>query len=134
MRVRFVIALTVPLLSGCGFAFMAGPPSGWQSADGATLQAMAESNEASPCTLDTSNSRRAIQADQLLAYIYGISTIGIIGGALGASSVGEGVGAAIITMGGFTGLFGLSARSGETKVLDCEEFHSKLGESLAPVR
>ena len=142
MRVRFVIALTVPLLSGCGFAITAGPPSGWQSADEARLQAMAESTQSSPCTLerdsrrvlDTSDSRLLINADWVVGLLSAANAIGIMLGAGFASSVGEGVDTAIITNLVPAGVFMLSARRGERKILDGEEFHSKLGESLAPVR
>ena len=141
MRVRFVIVLAVPLLSGCGFAITAGPPSGWQSADEARLQAMAESNQASPCTregenirfLDTSGSRLLINADRAVGLLSAANAIGIMLGAGFASSVGEGVWTAIITNVVPAGVFMLSARSGERKILDCEEFHLKLDESLAPV-
>ena len=132
MRVLFVIALTVPLLSGCGFAITAGPPSGWQSADEARLQAMAESNQASPCTRE-GDSRLAINADWVVGLVSAANAIGIMLGAGYASFVGEGVWTAIITNVVPAGVFMLSARSGERKILDCEEFHSKLGESLAPV-
>ena len=138
MRVRFVIALAVPLLSGCGFAITAGPPSGWQSADEARLQAMAESNQASPCTREgeniTSFSRLPINADWVVGLVSAANAIGIMLGAGFASSVGEGVWTAIITNVVPAAVFMLSAHRGERKILDCEEFHLKLDESLAPVR
>ena len=138
------LALTVLSLSGCGFAITAGPPSGWQSADEARLQAMAESNQASPCTregegenirfLDTSGSRLAINADWVVGLVSAANAIGIMLGAGFASSVGEGVWTAIITNVVPAAGFMLSAHRGERKILDCEEFHLKLDESLAPVR
>ena len=136
------VALTVLSLSGCGFTLTAGPPSGWQSADEARLQAMAESNQSSPCTLerdsrrvlDTSYSRLLINADWVVGLYSAANAISIMLGAWFASSVGEGVDTAIITNLVPAGVFLLSARSGETKMLDCEAFHLKLDESLAPVR
>jgi hypothetical protein len=141
-KVLLFLALAVLSLSGCGFAITAGPPSGWQSADEARLQAMAESNQASPCTregenirfLDTSVSRLAINADQIVGSVLAANAIGIMAGAGFASSVGEGVGTAIITNVVTAAVFMLSAHRGERKILDCEEFHLKLDESLAPVR
>ena len=128
------VALTVLFLSGCGFAITAGPPSGWQSADEARLQAMAESNQSSPCTREgDSGSRLAIIADWFVGSFSAANAIGIMLGARRASSVGEGGWTAIITNVVPAGVFMLSASSGERKILDCEEFHSKLGESLAPV-
>jgi hypothetical protein len=102
---------------------------------------MAESNQSSPCTregenirfLDTSGSRLPIIADQVVGLLSAANAIGIMLGAGYASSVGEGVWTAIITNVVPAGVFLLSARSGERKILDCEAFHSKLGESLAPV-
>ena len=135
-------ALTVLSLSGCGFAITAGPPSGWQSADEARLQAMAESNQPSPCTregenirfLDTSYSRLLINADWVVGLVSAASAIGIMLGAGFASSVGDGVDTAIITNVVPAAVFMLSAHRGDRKILDCEEFHLKLDESLAPVR
>ena len=140
-RTLLSVALTVLSLSGCGFAFTAGPPSGWQSADEARLQAMAESNQASPCTregenirfLDTSGSRLPIIADQVVGLVSAANAIGVMLGAGFASSVGEGVDTAIITNLVPAGVFMLSARSGDRKMVDCEAFHLKLDESLAPV-
>ena len=141
-KVLLFLALTVLSLSGCGFAITAGPPSGWQSADEARLQAMAESNQASPCTregenirfLDTSGSRLAINADWVVGLVSAANAIGVMLGAGFASSVGEGVWTAIITNVVPAAGFMLSAHRGERKILDCEEFHLKLDESLAPVR
>ena len=140
-RTLMFVALAVLFLSGCGFTLTAGPPSGWQSADEARLQAMAESNQSSPCTRDTSyrltprlTSRLLINADWVVGLLSAANAISIMLGAGFASSVGEGVGTAIIASLVPAGVFMLSARSGETKMLDCEAFHLKLDESLAPVR
>ena len=103
---------------------------------------MAESNQSSPCTregenirfLDTSGSRLLINADWVVGLLSAANAISIMLGAGFASSVGEGVGTAIIASLVPAGVFMLSARSGETKMLDCEAFHLKLDESLAPVR
>tara|TARA_Y100000590_G_scaffold469123_1_gene654988 strand:- start:5122 stop:5463 length:342 start_codon:yes stop_codon:yes gene_type:complete len=113
---------------------MTGPPSGWQSADEATLQAMAESNQTSPCTQDTPRSLILKNADWVVGLLSAAHAASIIFGAASASSVGEGVGTAILANVVATGVFTLSARSGGRKILDCEKFQRKLRESLVPVR
>jgi len=102
---------------------------------------MAESNQASPCTragenirfLDMSFSRLLIYADGVVGLVSATNAIGIMLGAWFASYVGEGVGTAIITNVVPAGVFMLSAHRGERKMLDCEEFHLKSDESLAPI-
>ena len=102
---------------------------------------MAESNQPSPCTregenirfLDTSYSRLLINADWVVGLVSAASAIGIMLGAGFASSVGDGVDTAIITNVVPAAVFMLSAHRGDRKILDCEEFHLKLDESLAPV-
>ena len=107
---------------------MTGPPSGWQSADEATLQAMAESNQTSPCTQDTPRSLILKNADWAVGLLSAAHAVSIMFGAASASSVGEGVGTAILTNVVATGVFTLSARRLGRKNLDFEKFQRQLRE------
>ena len=113
MKKTLLLAL-IPLLSGCGFAFVKGPPSGWQEiqdVDGLEIRALIQ-----PCT----SSRTLVWVDA----IAGVGGVASMFEAEGSASVDE-----IVEKLGF-GLMGLAggvgAIVGLTKVNNCRAFNARV--------
>ena len=113
MKKTLLLAL-IPLLSGCGFAFVKGPPSGWQEIQ--DVDALETRALIQPCT----SSRTLVWVDA----IAGVGGVASMFEAEGSASVDE-----IVEKLGF-GLMGLAggvgAIVGLTKVNDCRAFNARL--------
>jgi len=113
MNKTLLLAL-IPLLSGCGFAFVQGPPSGWQEIQ--DVDALGTRALIQPCT----SSRTLVWVDA----IAGVGGVASMFEAEGSASVDE-----IVEKLGF-GLMGLAggvgAIVGLTKVNDCRAFNARV--------
>ena len=113
MKKTLLLAL-VPFLSGCGFAFVKGPPSGWQEIQ--DVDALGTRALIQPCT----SSRTLVWVDA----IAGVGGVASMFEAEGSASVDE-----IVEKLGF-GLMGLAggvgAIVGLTKVNDCRAFNARV--------
>ena len=121
MKKTLLLAL-VPLLSGCGFAFVKGPPSGWQEiqdVDGLVTRALIQ-----PCT----SSRTLVWVDAAVALggVSGFLEVGQdrVGDTHGYDDIEEGLAKILY---GAMGLGGVSgAFVGLTKVNDCRAFNARV--------
>ena len=113
MKKTLLLAL-IPFLSGCGFAFVKGPPSGWQEIQ--DVDALETRVLIQPCT----SSRTLVWVDA----IAGVGGVASMFEAEGSASVDE-----IVEKLGF-GLMGLAggvgAIVGLTKVNDCRAFNARV--------
>ena len=113
MKKTLLFAL-VPFLSGCGFAFVQGPPSGWQEIQ--DVDALETRALIQPCT----SSRTLVWVDA----IAGVGGVASMFEAEGSASVDE-----IVEKLGF-GLMGLAggvgAIVGLTKVNNCRAFNARV--------
>jgi len=121
MKKTLLLAL-IPFLSGCGFAFVKGPPSGWQEiqdVDGLVTRALIQ-----PCT----SSRTLVWVDAAVALggVSGFLEVGQdrVGYTHGYDDIEEGLAKILY---GAMGLGGVSgAFVGLTKVNDCRAFNARL--------
>ena len=106
----------IPLLSGCGFAFVQGPPSGWQEIQ--DVDALVTRALIQPCT----SSRTLVWVDAI-AGVGGVASMFEyeVGG---SGSVDESVGKLGYGLMGLAG--GVGAIVGLTKVNDCRAFNVRL--------
>ena len=114
MKKTLLLAL-VPFLSGCGFAFVQGPPSGWQEiqdVDGLETRALIQ-----PCT----SSRTLVWVDAI-AGVGGVASM--FEYEMGSGSVDESLGKLGYGLMGLAG--GVGAIVGLTKVNDCRAFNARL--------
>ena len=121
MRKTLLLAL-VPFLSGCGLAFVKGPPSGWQEiqdVDGLVTRALIQ-----PCT----SSRTLVWVDAAVALggVSGFLEVGQdrVGYTHGYDDIVEGLGKILYGAMGLGG--GIGAIVGLTKVNDCRAFNARL--------
>ena len=121
MKKTLLLAL-IPLLSGCGFAFVKGPPSGWQEiqdVDGLVTRALIE-----PCT----SSRTLVWVDAAVALggVSGFLEVGQdrVGYTHGYDDIEEGLAKILYGAMGLGG--GIGAIVGLTKVNDCRAFNARL--------
>ena len=112
MKKTLLLAL-IPLLSGCGFAFVQGPPSGWQEIQ--DVDALVTRALIQPCT----SSRTLVWVDAI-AGVGGVASM--------FESDGHTVDAYVEKLGfGLMGLAGgVGAIVGLTKVNDCRAFNARL--------
>ena len=115
MKKTLLLAL-VPFLSGCGFAFVKGPPSGWQEIQ--DVDALGTRVLIQPCT----SSRTLVWVDAI-AGVGGVASMFEyeVGG---SGSVDESVGKLGYGLMGLAG--GVGAIVGLTKVNDCRAFNAHL--------
>ena len=114
MKKTLLLAL-VPFLSGCGFAFVKGPPSGWQEiqdVDGLETRALIQ-----PCT----SSRTLVWVDAI-AGVGGVVSMFDNDGHTVDDNV-EKLGFGLMGLAG-----GVGAIVGLTKVNDCRAFNARLME------
>ena len=114
MKKTLLFAL-VPFLSGCGFAFVKGPPSGWQEiqdVDGLETRALIQ-----PCT----SSRTLVWVDAI-AGVGGVASMFENDGHTVDDNV-EKLGFGLMGLAG-----GVGAIVGLTKVNDCRAFNARLME------
>jgi len=111
-----------PFLSGCGFAFVKGPPSGWQEiqdVDGLVTRALIQ-----PCT----SSRTLVWVDAAVALggVSGFLEVGQdrVGYTHGYDDIEEGLAKILYVAMGLGGVSG--AFVGLTKVNDCRAFNARL--------
>ncbi len=112
MKKTLLLAL-VPFLSGCGFAFVKGPPSGWQEiqdVDGLETRALIQ-----PCT----SSRTLVWVDAI-AGVGGVASMFENDGHTVDDNV-EKLGFGLMGLAG-----GVGAIVGLTKVNDCRAFNARL--------
>ena len=121
MKKTLLLAL-IPLLSGCGFAFVKGPPSGWQEiqdVDGLVTRALIQ-----PCT----SSRTLVWVDAAvgLGGVSGFLEVGQdrVGYNTIADDIEEGLAKILYGAMGLGG--GIGAIVGLTKVNDCRAFNARL--------
>ena len=121
MKKTLLLAL-VPFLSGCGLAFVKGPPSGWQEiqdVDGLVTRALIQ-----PCT----SSRTLVWVDAAVALggVSGFLEVGQdrVGYTHGYDDIVEGLGKILYGAMGLGG--GIGAIVGLTKVNDCRAFNARL--------
>ncbi len=115
MKKTLLLAL-VPFLSGCGFAFVKGPPSGWQEIQ--DVDALETRVLIQPCT----SSRTLVWVDAI-AGVGGVASMFEyeVGG---SGSVDESVGKLGYGLMGLAG--GVGAIVGLTKVNDCRAFNARV--------
>ena len=115
MKKTLLLAL-VPFLSGCGFAFVKGPPSGWQEIQ--DVDALGTRVLIQPCT----SSRTLVWVDAI-AGVGGVASMFEyeVGG---SGSVDESVGKLGYGLMGLAG--GVGAIVGLTKVNDCRAFNARV--------
>ena len=116
MKKTLLLAL-VPFLSGCGFAFVKGPPSGWQEiqdVDGLETRALIQ-----PCT----SSRTLVWVDAIVG-VGGVVNMFEYELAPHGGSVDENLGKLGYGVMGLAG--GVGAIVGLTKVNDCRAFNARL--------
>ena len=114
MKKTLLLAL-VPFISGCGFAFVKGPPSGWQEIqDVAALETRALIQ---PCT----SSRTLVWVDAIVG-VGGVASMFEYD--TGFDSVDENVAKLGYGLMGLAG--GVGAIVGLTKVNDCRAFNARL--------
>ena len=126
LRKTLSILLIAPLLSGCGLAYVNGPPAGWeqiQDVDDLEIVAIVQS-----CT----TSKTTLWLDVLSGAFMGI-TGGLVGNALFSSSPsGQENSQNFILNAGWTAALGVmpmvSAHKGNQKVNDCKAFNAHLME------
>jgi len=114
MKQTLLLAL-IPLLSGCGFAFVQGPPSGWQEIQ--DVDALGTRALIQPCT----SSRTLVWVDAI-AGVGGVASMfeyEVWGG-----SVEDYIGKLGYGLMGLAG--GVGAIVGLTKVNDCRAFNARL--------
>ena len=114
MKKTLLLAL-IPFLSGCGLAFVKGPPSGWQEVqdvDGLETRALIQ-----PCT----SSRTLVWVDAI-AGVGGVASM--FEYEMGSGSVDESLGKLGYGLMGLAG--GVGAIVGLTKVNDCRAFNARL--------
>ena len=121
MRKTLLLAL-IPLLSGCGFAFVQGPPSGWQEIQ--DVDALETRALIQPCT----SSRTLVWVDAAVALggVSGFLEVGQdrVGYTHGYDDIVEGLGKILYGAMGLGG--GIGAIVGLTKVNDCRAFNARL--------
>ena len=115
MKKTLLLAL-IPFLSGCGFAFVKGPPSGWQEIQ--DVDALGTRVLIQPCT----SSRTLVWVDAI-AGVGGVASMFEyeVGG---SGSVDESVGKLGYGLMGLAG--GVGAIVGLTKVNDCRAFNARV--------
>ena len=121
MKKALLLAL-IPLLSGCGFAFVKGPPSGWQEiqdVDGLVTRALIQ-----PCT----SSRTLVWVDAAVG-LTGVSGIleggqDRVGYTHGYDDIVEGLAKILYGAMGLGG--GIGAIVGWNRVNDCRAFNARL--------
>ena len=115
MKKTLLLAL-IPFLSGCGFAFVKGPPSGWQEIQ--DVDALETRALIQPCT----SSRTLVWVDAI-AGVGGVASMFEyeVGG---SGSVDESVGKLGYGLMGLAG--GVGAIVGLTKVNDCRAFNARV--------
>ena len=114
MKKTLLLAL-VPFLSGCGFAFVQGPPSGWQEIQ--DVDALETRALIQPCT----SSRTLVWVDAI-AGVGGVASM--FEYEMGSGSVDESLGKLGYGLMGLAG--GVGAIVGLTKVNDCRAFNARL--------
>ena len=119
MKKTLLLAL-VPLLSGCGFAFVKGPPSGWQEiqdVDAVTRMALIQ-----PCT----SSRTLVWVDAVVGLGGVLSFAEVESGYM--DTIADDIEKGLAKIGyGVMGLAGgVGAIVGLTKVNDCRAFNARL--------
>ena len=114
MKKTLLLAL-IPLLSGCGFAFVQGPPSGWQEIQ--DVDALETRALIQPCT----SSRTLVWVDAI-AGVGGVASM--FEYEMGSGSVDESLGKLGYGVMGLAG--GVGAIVGLTKVNDCRAFNARL--------
>ncbi|MAM02937.1 MAG: hypothetical protein CMH51_05280 [Myxococcales bacterium] len=115
------ILMLIPLLAGCGFLFVDGPPVGWENVeDPSELEAVALMT---PCT----SGKTLIYMDAALAAIY----------ALGFSAVAfdddwyyDAKTEGLLYTGLFSGTFGLAAVTGNRRINECAAFNAHVYQQL----
>ena len=116
MKKTLLLAL-VPFLSGCGFAFVKGPPSGWQEIQ--DVDALETRALIQPCT----SSRTLVWVDAI-AGVGGVASMFEYELAPHGGSVDENLGKLGFGLMGLAG--GVGAIVGLTKVNDCRAFTARL--------
>ena len=119
MKKTLLLAL-VPFLSGCGFAFVKGPPSGWQEiqdVDGLETRALIQ-----PCT----SSRTLVWVDAVVGLGGVLSFVEVESGYM--DTIADDIDEIVEKLGyGVMGLAGgVGAIMGLTKVNDCRAFNARL--------
>jgi hypothetical protein len=114
MKKTLLLAL-VPFISGCGFAFVKGPPSGWQEIQ--DVDALETRALIQPCT----SSRTLVWVDAI-AGVGGVASMFEYD--TGFDSVDENVAKLGYGLMGLAG--GVGAIVGLTKVNDCRAFNARL--------
>ena len=121
MKKTLLLAL-VPFLSGCGLAFVKGPPSGWQEiqdVDGLVTRALIQ-----PCT----SSRTLVWVDAAVALggVSGFLEVGQdrVGYTHGYDDIEEGLAKILYGAMGLGG--GIGAIVGWNRVNDCRAFNARL--------
>ncbi len=121
MRKTLLLVL-VPFLSGCGFAFVKGPPSGWQEIQ--DVDALETRALIQPCT----SSRTLVWVDAAvgLGGVSGFLEVGQdrVGYNTIADDIEEGLAKILYGAMGLGG--GIGAIVGLTKVNDCRAFNARL--------
>ena len=121
MKKTLLLAL-VPFLSGCGFAFVKGPPSGWQEIQ--DVDALETRALIQPCT----SSRTLVWVDAAvgLGGVSGFLEVGQdrVGYNTIADDIEEGLAKILYGAMGLGG--GIGAIVGLTKVNDCRAFNARL--------
>ena len=121
MKKTLLLAL-VPLLSGCGFAFVKGPPSGWQEIQ--DVDALETRALIQPCT----SSRTLVWVDAAvgLGGVSGFLEVGQdrVGYNTIADDIEEGLAKILYGAMGLGG--GIGAIVGLTKVNDCRAFNARV--------
>ena len=116
MKKTLLLAL-VPFLSGCGFAFVKGPPSGWQEiqdVDGLEIRALIQ-----PCT----SSRTLVWVDAIVG-VGGVASMFEYELTGHGGSVDEILGKLGYGLMGLAG--GVGAIVGLTKTSDCRAFNARM--------
>ena len=121
MKKTLLLAL-IPFLSGCGFAFVKGPPSGWQEIQ--DVDALETRALIQPCT----SSRTLVWVDAAvgLGGVSGFLEVGQdrVGYNTIADDIEEGLAKILYGAMGLGG--GIGAIVGLTKVNDCRAFNARL--------
>ena len=112
---KILLFALVPFLSGCGFAFVQGPPSGWQEIQ--DVDALETRALIQPCT----SSRTLVWVDAI-AGVGGVASM--FEYEMGSGSVDESLGKLGYGLMGLAG--GVGAIVGLTKVNDCRAFNARL--------
>ena len=114
---RALLLALIAFLSGCGFAFVRGPPSGWQEiqdVDGLEIRALIQ-----PCT----SSRTLVWVDAIVG-VGGVASMFEYELAPHGGSVDETLGKLGYGIMGLAG--GVGAIVGLTKVNDCRAFNARV--------